>query len=183
MADKDLVEADHWKTLDNVIQLYLEGNSVPVIAKQLRMRVKDVEANIQEWATYVKNNKTIQQRARESVHVADAHFNKIIKELWDLIDEAGQDGNLSAKNVALKTLTDAEVKRTQMLEKAGLNDSESMAEMLVENERKIELIYQLLKTLAADCAHCRPIIINELRKLSGHTEPIVINYEDEANGV
>jgi len=182
MADKDLVEAKHWDVLDKVVQLYLEGNSVPGIAKALRMKVVDVEVNLHEWSTYVKNNKTIQSRARESVHIADAHFNKIIKELWELIDEAGNDGNLSAKNVALKTLADAEVKRTSMLEKAGLNDAEAIAEMLVENEAKIELIYKLLKELASDCARCRPVILEQLRKFSGNVDPIVIKPQGQIYG-
>lgn len=176
--DKDLVSAEHWKTLDGVVQLYLEGNSIPSIAKKMGMLVRDVEANIQEWAVYVRGNKNIQQRARESVHIADAHFNKIIRELWEVVEEAAEGGNLAAKNVALKTLADTEVKRTQMLEKAGNSDAEAMAELLLENEKKIEVIYKLLKELAGDCAHCRPIILSELRKFADPQEPIVIKYED-----
>jgi len=181
----ELEKAAHWEGLDKVIQLYLEGNTPPMIAKRLGLRVKDVDKYVEEWRFYVRNNSSIQDRARDSIHNADAHFDKIIRELWQLIEDA--DDNLSAKNTALKTIADTEVKRTQMLEKAGLTDNEAMADLIVENEKKVELVVNLLKTLAADCEHCRPLIINGLSKMSGE-EPVVIRQDfidvetEEENG-
>ena len=172
--DKDLDKIEHWDQLDKVVKLYLEGNSIPVIAKQLRLRVRDVQANINEWATYVKNNQSIQKRARESVHFADAAFNKIANELWETVEQADDAGNLNAKNVALKTLSDIEVKRTQMLEKAGLNDTEAMVRQMEETEEKARMISELLKELSEECSHCRPKIMDGLQKIFGKVEPVVI---------
>lgn len=174
MSGKELESAERWTTLDNIVGLYLEGNNAQAIARQLRMKVKDVESYITEWRYYVRNNQSIQDRARDSIHSADAHFNKIVKELWSLIDEADQTGNLAAKNIALKTLADTEVKRTSMLDKAGLADSDSMAELMMENEKKVDKIVVLLRRLTSECDHCRPIILEELSKMSDKAEPVII---------
>lgn len=181
MSSKELESAERWTVLDNIVGLYLEGNNAQAIARQLKMKVRDVEAYITEWRYYVRNNQSIQERARDSIHSADAHFNKIIKELWSLISEADESGNISAKNVALKTLADTEVKRTSMLDKAGLADNDSMAELMLDNEKKVEKIVLLLRKLTSECEHCRPIILDYLSKMTDKVEPVVVYNIGEEN--
>ena len=183
MADddrsKDLVIGEHWDVLDKVAKLYIKGSSVPTIAKQLRLRVKDVETYLNEFRYYVRHNEDIQDRARTSVHVADSHYSTIIEELWSVVEEAGMSGNLSAKNVALKNAADVEQKRVVMLAAAGAGDQNALAELMIENEKKIALVTELLRDLAKECPRCKPIIMSKLSKLSGHAEVIVVQEPEE----
>ncbi len=61
-----------------------------------------------------------------------------------------------------------------MLSKAGLNDNDSMAGIVLENEEKIKQVVQLLRELSSDCAHCRQKIISELHRFQSDVEPVVV---------
>lgn len=178
-VSKELAKAELFERMDEIASLYLKGENVPSIAKKLKLRVSDVESNLQEWRGYIRGNQSIQNKATESLYKVDAHLNEIVKEFWSVIEEAGETGQLSIKNVALKGAADTELKRVEMLAKAGLSDNDSMAELILENEQKIKQVVELLKELSSECAHCRNKIINELHRFSDKAEPVVIKVDDE----
>jgi hypothetical protein len=174
LADSALQKADHFEGLDKVVQLYLRGENAPKIARQLRLRVSDVESYLQEWRYYIRHNQGIQDKAADTLHVADSHLDKILREVWAVIDEATDSSQLSVKNIALKNAAEITFKRVEMLNRAGLNDAESMANIVLENEQKVAKILGLLKELSQNCSNCRSKIINELHKFNDEASPIIV---------
>lgn len=170
----ELESAKAWEIMDKVAQLHLKGDQAPVIAKKLRMRTADVERTLGEWRYFIRNNMSIQEKATETLYRTDAHLNEIIKELWSVVEAATDSGQLSIKNVSLKNAADIEFKRVEMLSKAGLNDVDSMTQLIIDNEQKIAKIIALLRELSSECSHCRAKIINEVSKFTQEANPIVV---------
>ena len=86
--NKDLITtndvANHYDRLNSVVSLMLKGHNPSQISKELGMKRMDVVSYQSQWAEIARDNREIQERAKDAVTAADSHFSIIIKELWDL---------------------------------------------------------------------------------------------------
>ena len=87
MSEIELV--DRWENINKVAEEFLKGNTNPtIIAKALEMRRIDVIDYLEEWRMVVRSDKQVQLRAREALVGADQHYSMLIKEAWDVVNEA-----------------------------------------------------------------------------------------------
>jgi hypothetical protein len=125
--------------MNKVVEELLKGNSPSQIVRSLGLTRVQVDNYIDAWKGFVHDNDAIRARAKEALAGADEHYSLLIKEAWDVINEAGVQGELGNKNSAIKLVADIEAKRIDMLNKAGLLENDSMAAEILESERKQEL--------------------------------------------
>jgi hypothetical protein len=120
------------------------------------------------------NNAAIRERAREALVSADTHYNKLIKQTYEVIDDATTTANLSAKTTAIKLVLDIESRRIDMLQKAGLLENKELAEEMLVIERRQDILMNILKDIATEHPEIRDKIMRRLSDASKSEEVITI---------
>lgn len=169
---------DHLEEVNRVATEYIKGLNETEISKELDIPKARVSSLLREWKQMASNSEAVRSRAREALASADVHYNKLIKQTYEVIDEATLNSNLSAKTAAIKLVLDIETRRIDMLQKAGLLENKELAEQLLETERKQELIMDILKDIAANHPHIRNEIMQRLTEISGPTGEAVVIYDN-----
>lgn len=162
MSRKELDVVDHMDMLDQIVEKHiLKGNVDPSrIAKAMKITRGEAMGYLQEWRQIASNNYEIQARARELLTELDRGYNQAIKEWWNIVEDF--DTPVHVKNASLKNLTDAQAKRHEILQKAGLYDDMDGIAELRESEEKAEAIKQLLLEVATKFPGAKPMILEGL---------------------
>ena len=175
MSEPQLVE--HLDQVNKVVSKYLEGNNETAISKQLSLPRQKVVAYLNEWKQMASNNAAIRERAREALVSADTHYNKLIGQTYEVIDEATTTANLSAKTTAIKLVLDIESRRIDMLQKAGLLENKELAEEMMEIERRQDILMGILKDIASEHPEIRDKIMRRLSDASRGSETITVVHD------
>jgi hypothetical protein len=161
--------------MNTVVAQLLKGDNATAIAKNTGLKRAQVIEYIDEWKQLAQNNKTIQSRAYEALTGMDEHYSMIIRELWGVLEEADMNNDLRTKTTVLKNLADIEGKRVDLLQKAGLLDTQQMGDEVIEMERKHEILITILREVTSDCPHCKVEVARRLSRVTGKAETIVVN--------
>ena len=172
MSEEPLIE--HLDQVNKVVSKYLEGNNETAISKQLNLPRQKVVSYLNEWKQMASNNAAIRERAREALVSADTHYNKLIGQAYEVIDEATTIANLAAKTTAIKLVLDIESRRIDMLQKAGLLENKELAEEMMEIEKRQDILMNILKDVAAEHPEVRDKIMRRLSEASRGTETITV---------
>lgn len=173
MPSEDKV-LEHIETLNRVVAKYLEGNDPTKISKELSIPRTKVVAYIDEWRMMASNNAAIRERAREALVAADTHYNKLIQQAYEVIDDATTTANLSAKTTAIKLVLDIESRRIDMLQKAGLLENKELAEEMIEIEKRQDILMNILRDIASEHPEIRDKIMHRLSDASRNNEVITV---------
>ena len=175
IMDNSIELAGQFDQMNKVVEELLKGNSPAKIATSLSLTRVQVENHVKSWKNFVQDSKVIRERAKEALAGADEHYNMLIKEAWDVVHEAGVASELNTKNAALKLIADIEAKRIDMLNKAGVLESDSMADQILESERKQDLLVGILKDVTAKCEHCKWEVSKRLSQVTGQIEAVIVD--------
>ena len=175
MTMTELEVAGKFDQMNKVVEELLKGNTPTQISRALDISRAQVETHIQTWKELVQDNSAIKARAKEALAGADEHYNMLIKEAWSVVNEAGVASELNTKNAALKLIADIEAKRIDMLNKAGVLENNSMADEILENERKQEVLVGILRDVTSSCDHCKFEVAKRLSEVTGQVEAVIIN--------
>lgn len=170
--DKDIIL--HLEEVNKVAQEYIQGNDESAIAKNLDIPRNRVVKLLNEWRGMISNNEAIRSRAREALASADQHYNKLINKAYEVIQDADQTQNLGAKTNAIKLILDIENKRIDMLQKAGLLENKELADQLLEQENKQEILVGILKDVVGNCNHCKFEVAKRLAEYGGPDRVVTI---------
>ena len=168
---------EHLDQVNKVVAKYLEGNDETKISKVLNIPRQKVVAFLNEWRSMAANNAAIRERAREALVAADTHYNKLIGQAYEVIDEATTTANLSAKNAAIKLVLDIESRRIDMLQKAGLLENKELAEEMMEIENRQEILMGILKDIASEYPEIRDKIMRRLSDAAKGREVITVIHD------
>lgn len=168
-VEKDLEK--HLDLVNRVATQYLKGYSETDISKELDIPRAKVVKYLDEWRDMAANNKAIHSRAKEALAGMDMHYSSLIVKAYEVVDEATQNSNLTAKTSAIKLIADIEAKRLDMLHRAGLLDNKEIVDELTKMEQKHELLTNILKEVTVSCDRCRPQV---LRRLSEASEEVIV---------
>ena len=172
--DNSIELAGQFDQMNTVVEELLKGNTPNQIAKRLDITRAQVENHIKTWKSFVHDNQAIRDRAKEALAGADEHYSMLIKEAWDVVNEAGVAAELNTKNSALKLIADIESKRIDMLNKAGVLEDNSMADQMIESERKQTVLVNILRDVTSSCDHCKWEVAKRLSEVTGQVEAVVI---------
>ena len=175
MSEAQMVE--HLDLVNKVVSKYLEGNDPTKISKELNIPRQKVVGYLDEWKQMASNNAAIRERAREALVSADTHYNKLIGQAYEVIDEASTTANLSAKTTAIKLVLDIESRRIDMLQKAGLLENKELAEEMMEIENRQEVLVNILKDIASEHPEIRDKIMRRLSAVSKEQEVITVVHD------
>jgi hypothetical protein len=164
---------DHLDEVNAVAAEYIKGNDETAISKTLDIPRSRVTRLLNEWRSMTANNEAVRARSREALAAADQHYNGLIKKAYEVIDEASQNSNLTAKTNAIKLVLDIESKRIDMLQKAGLLENKELADELLEMERKQEVLASIIREVSGKCDKCKYEVVRRLNALSSEAVTIV----------
>ncbi len=165
---------EHLDQMNKVVAKYLEGSDPTKISKELSLPRTKVVAYLEEWKIMASNNAAIRERAREALVAADTHYNKLIQQTYEVIDDATTTANLSAKTTAIKLVLDIESRRIDMLQKAGLLENKELAEEMLAIEKRQDILMNILKDIASEHPEIRDKIMRRLSDASKNEEVITI---------
>ena len=165
---------EHLDQMNKVVAKYLEGSDPTKISKELSLPRTKVVAYLEEWKVMASNNAAIRERAREALVAADTHYNKLIQQTYEVIDDATTTANLSAKTTAIKLVLDIESRRIDMLQKAGLLENKELAEEMLAIEKRQDILMNILKDIASEHPEIRDKIMRRLSDASKSEEVITI---------
>jgi pyruvate-formate lyase len=168
---------EHMEEVNRVASEYIKGFNESEISKELDIPRARVSTLLREWKNMASNSEAVRSRAREALSGADQHYSKLIKQAYEVVDEATTNGNLSAKTAAIKLILDIETRRIEMLQKAGLLENKELSEQLLETERKQELIMGILKDVASKHPQIKLEILSRLSEVSGPIGEAVVIHE------
>lgn len=168
---------EHMEEVNRVATEYIKGFNESEISRELDIPRARVSTLLREWKVMASNSEAVRSRAREALAGADQHYSKLIKQAYEVIDEATTNSNLSAKTAAIKLILDIESKRIDMLQKAGLLENKELADQLLETERKQELLMDILKDVSGSCAVCKPKVLKRLAEVSGPAGEAVVIHD------
>lgn len=171
-AENQLVE--HIDQMNKVVSKYLEGSDPTKISKDLGIPRQKVVTYLDEWKVMASNNAAIRKRATEALVVADTHYDKLINQTYEVIDEAGSVGNLSAKTAGIKLVLDIESRRIDMLQKAGLLENKELAEEMVQIEKRQDILVSILRDIASEHPEIRDKVMRRLSEASKSQEVVTI---------
>ena len=174
---KELDIPEYYDKMNEVVSLMLKGTSNRQIAKIVNLKVYEVDKYIAEWQGYAKNNKHIQERAKEALSATDQHYDMIINRLWETVETADVSDDLRTKASTLKMIADIEQKRIEMLQKSGLLDNQQLADQVLEAERKQDILVGILRSLAENYPEAAAHVRSELSKVTGMAESTVVTVE------
>lgn len=174
MDSKDIVL--HIEEVNKVAAEYIKGKDASAISKELDIPRNRVLSLLNEWRDMIANNEAVRIRAREALAGADQHYNHLIRQAYEVIDDANTLANLNAKTTAIKLIMDIEGKRIDMLQKAGLLENKELADQLLEAERKQEILVRILKEVSGNCNTCRNEVARRLAQASGQEEVITVEH-------
>jgi hypothetical protein len=158
---------EHMEEVNRVASEYIKGLNESEISRELDIPRARVSSLLREWKSMASNSEAVRARAREALSGADQHYSKLIKQAYEVIDEATTNSNLSAKTAAIKLILDIESKRIDMLQKAGLLENKELADQLLETERKQELLMKILAEVSGKCPTCKTQVLSRLAEASG----------------
>lgn len=167
----------HLEEVNAVATEYIKGMNETEISRELDIPKARVSSLLREWKQMASNSEAVRSRAREALAAADQHYGKLIKQTYEVIDDANVNGTQNQKLQAIKLVLDIENKRIEMLQKAGLLENKELAEQLLETERKQELIMNILKDIASKHPQIKNEILARLAEVSGPTGEAVVIYE------
>jgi len=160
--------------MNKVVEELLKGSSPTQIARSLDLTRVQVSNHIDTWRKMVHDDNTVRLRAKEALAGADEHYNMLIKEAWKSVEDADAAGELGNKNSALKLIADIESKRIDMLNKAGVLETDNMADQILESERKQELLVSILRDVTSNCDKCKWEVSKRLSQVTGQVEAVVV---------
>lgn len=157
---------DYLAEMDRVVVEHLKGEHPKDIARRLDMPLSRVGKLIKEWKGMVSNNEAIRARALDALAQTDAHYTKLIKSLYGVLEDAEQQDVFSARLGAIKQIADMEARRIELLQKAGALEDTEMGKKIAETERKQAILVNVLREVVGPCKHCAPIVQQKLKEVT-----------------
>lgn len=173
--ENEIEIADKFDQMNKVVEELLKGNTPAQIAKTLDLTRVQVDTHIEIWKRMVHDNTLIRERAKEALAGADEHYNMLIKEAWATLHQADAQDSPGIKTQVLKLIADIEAKRIDMLNKAGVLEKDNIADQIIENERKQEVLVNILRDVTSSCDHCKWEVAKRLQEVTGQVEAVQVD--------
>lgn len=167
--------SDHFEQMNKVVSEFIKGNNPNQIAKQLALKPAQVTQLLDNWRELIQGDSGIKERAREALGAADQHYSMIINEAWNTVHQADAQDALNVKAQSLKLIADVEQKRIDMLQKAGVLEKNDMADVILETERKQEVLVGILRDVTSSCPQCKQEVAKRLSQVTNKVEVISVD--------
>lgn len=188
-----VIDSDAFHNMEKIIEHHLKGHSPLKIARDLGIKMVEVNKNIEMWREIVQKDMESRDAARDHLNEMVARFTSLIEVLSKNLDDlqaydfSANDGKTSAAkfesisgqiNTTVRNIADLDAKRVDLLQKAGLLDNAELGNELAERERREEALISILRNDL--CADCRMVVARKLQQITQQVEAVVV-YDHEGD--
>lgn len=176
MSEIILMDDETNERREEVAKLIMAGKKPLAVARQLQIKVVEVNNYWSQWQE-IARSETNQELAEDFLHRMVSHFDELISELYDNLEnlKALSFGEkISAQiNTTVNSIKDLEAKRLDALQKAGLLDGADLGDELAKREEREEM---LLKILREDlCPACQAVVRDRITAMTKVVEGTVVD--------
>jgi hypothetical protein len=186
------IDGEAYKHMEEIAKRHLKAHSPLKIARDLGIKVVEVNQNIALWREIVQKDMESRDSARDHLNEMVQRFTALIETLNENLDDLKSydysgDGKQSAAkfesisgqiNTTVRNIADLDSKRVDLLQKAGLLDNTALGDELAERERREEILIDILRNDL--CPECRVAVARKLQAVTNEVEAVVI-YDDAEN--
>lgn len=175
--------SDLLKQMEKVARLRFQGENHTAIAKQLNLKRAQVIQLDERYREILINDAESKDIARDLLHQMRAHFDHLIKEYYDLLDDLRGltfSHNVAAQiNAALKAIADLEARRLDFYQKAGMFDGAELGDELAAMEEEKDFILNILRNDL--CPSCSFTVRQKIKQYHGEVDVPALD-EDAVEG-
>lgn len=172
------LDSERLDLMDKVMEMKLEEKSNREISKTLGITNAVVVQLQDEYRFALANDIEVRERARDSIRLMDKRFDMVIAKYWEIFREVEDhlDQNsftapmVAQKQAALKGVLDADSRRLDAWQKAGVLEGEDLAEEMADLEEKQQILVGILQNDL--CPECRFKIKDKLQRVTQQPEVI-----------
>lgn len=166
--------------MEKVVALMIKGKTATQIAAELEIPRGRVVTHIENWKVWANHENDIKGRAKEMLAQIDQHYQMLLDESYQQLEEAKRQGSVRDATGVIKVLAQIEKDRTQIYGQAGITADDELANELAERERREALIIDLIKEIATLNPNLKVMIYKRLSQLDGNAQVIPIEQGDTA---
>ena len=171
-----LADSERWLTIEKVAELKHKGWTDTAVAKHTGLKRVEVKELYSEYKEVLRNDEASQERARDQLNQMVAHYDTLIKKLYDLLDELEQepfDERIAAqRNKNIATIAALEKDRLDAMQKAGILDAADVGDQLAEMEEQRDMVLNILRNDL--CPTCRRTVMEKLTAITNQAEVVVV---------
>lgn len=166
---------EQFNEMESVVSLFITGHNPTQISKQLSIPRGRVLTHVDSWKAMAKSDVDIKDRAKEVLVQADTHYDMLLKEAWEAVGDAKNNGNTKEHISAINLAHTIEKTRVNLYQTAGMSADDSLAAEMLETQRKQDILVGILREIA--CPNCRIEIKKRLSEVTGQQEVVVVEHE------
>lgn len=179
MSGLVVADGDRFGLMERVASLRLTGKNETAIGKELGVPRKIVIELFNEYKDIIRQDADSRDMAREHLDLMVKHYDRLIEKSYEVyrnLELMSFDEKIAAQmNTTLKNISEYESRRVDALQKAGLLEGAEIGDQIAEMEEKHAIIINILKEHV--CSYCRPIVMSELKKVTGRVEAHQVNND------
>jgi hypothetical protein len=179
-----VLEGDAYQNMEEIVKRHLKGHSPLKIARDLAIKVVEVNKNVEMWREIVQKDMESRDAARDHLNEMVERFTGLIAVLSENLEslqnyDYSGDGKQSAAkfesisgqiNTTVRNIADLDAKRVDLLQKAGLLDNAELGNELAEREAREEALIHILRNDL--CPDCKMVVARKLQKITQQVEVV-----------
>lgn len=175
MSTPAIIDSDGFAFMEKVWDLHLKSKTPYSIARTLGVKQVDVKFAIEQMQLIVRDDMDARDSAKDFLNDMVVRYQKLMEEAQENLENL-QVLNFNEKvssqiNATIKNIADMDKIRVDVLQKAGLYDS-NLGDELAEREEREQQILQILRNDL--CPACAAVVRDKLTKLTGVVEGEVV---------
>ena len=175
-----VADIEQFAVMEDVAKLRMQGYDDTQVAKHLNMTRPQVKKYYQQFKDILKNDGESRDRARDQLNLMVAHYDGLIRKLYDLLEELEQENfthQIAAqRNAAIKQIGDLEAKRLDSMQKAGILDASDLGDELAEMEEQRDMVINILREDL--CPSCRRHVMGKIGEAITKNPEVVVVYDE-----
>lgn len=157
---------------DKVVSLYCRGMKITDIMKATGLQKQQVDRMLVDYKEFALQDRVLREMSRETLIKTRQHYDDLIEQMYLAVGEAEQNGDYKVQLDGLKKIADAENQRVAFMQKAGLLVDDELGQQLIDQEKKQQVLVDILRKVSKKYPDIGLEIANELSKVTGIVEGV-----------
>lgn len=178
--------SDFLETYDRLVdvgRMHMRGRSAKEIAEHFEVSTRQINKDIEEWKALnqrmMRESGSFAQQLTDIIAEVDQHWRMVIREAWEIHEDAKADMARKDQLAALKMVADIEKNRAVVFGDAAKQQDEQLIAELEETQWQVEQVQKLLRRIADDHPEIARVIYEGLSTISKEAIPVAVEASTE----
>lgn len=161
-------ELEKAELIQEIAQMSMRGKTQADIAREKGISTVTVRAYIDQWQGYVKDKATsdpeLLDRFLENSLQFIENFDLLIKNAWEVHEEAKEAGVVTARLQAIKVIQELTAQKARLYQLLGPRVDTNYLEKAKRAERVNDILSHIIQDTVRDCDVCMPLVWERLQE-------------------